>query len=116
MCICRLRATGQAPVGTGLSNFTFHKEGVRWDNSESRSQRLAGTNAQAFVARGLEMVRRGRPRKTIQIEPSEWAFIDEPVHKRNYGKSESIPGRYCGSCREFLSGIPAPCPHCDGAP
>lgn len=77
---------------------------------------MSPTNAQKFVARGLEMVRRGRPRKAFVADVSEYAFLDEPIHKRNYGKSESIPGRYCGSCREFLHGKPAPCPHCGGGP
>lgn len=78
---------------------------------------MSQTNAQAFVARGLQMVRRGRPRKPFVVDVSEYAFLDEPATpRRSYGKSESIPGRYCGSCREFLSGKPAPCPHCDGGP
>lgn len=79
---------------------------------------MSATNAQKFVARGLEMVRRGRPRKTLQIEPSEWAFIDEPVHTRSYGKSTSNPGRYCTNqfCREYVADLDAPCPHCGATP
>lgn len=74
---------------------------------------MSQTNAQKFVARGLAM--KGRPRKTLWIEPSEWDFLDEPIQpRRNFGKSESNPGRYCRTsyCREYVPDINAPCKYC----
>lgn len=75
---------------------------------------MSQTNAQKFVARG-QATKRGRPRKAFVIEPSEWAFLDEPPQpKRHFGKSASNPGRYCHNinCREYVGDMHAPCPHC----
>lgn len=75
-------------------------------------------NARAFVARGIEMKKRGRPRKPIYIPEGEYDFIDRPVYRREYGKSQSNPGRICRTpiCREYVADKDAPCKHCGALP
>jgi hypothetical protein len=68
----------------------------------------------AFVARGIEIAKRGRPRK-IHIE-GEFDWLLRPtLPRKRYGKSESEPGRICSTkfCHEFVSGPTSrACPHC----